>query len=227
MLRVPRPFLHHVMIAAYASVPVIQYFLFLFLARQDADGNLFALFKGITGVNGTLILYAMPLAAIALYMVSRISWFVFMLHGMLLIFDNIVKCISYPNVYYLSSLALSGIALVALVFALRKDFRIAYLVKEKRGFRMSPRYSIAIAAILNGANCSLTMISQSGGYLSLEDPHCVVGSKVFLSLLPEGGESVSIEGVVTFTSDSGVGLQFAVLPGSLHALYLELKNKKK
>lgn len=212
-----RPWLHHVIIVGYIAAPFANILLmrvFLNVPLRVIMANLFAAY----GILATAWLVTAPIVGIALYFVSRFSWYLFLGHSAFVILDFVIKWASRPS-FYLKTvpgiqnllLLVGNVALVGFVaFILQRDFRAPYFQVLNRGWRERRRYPLSFTVDLEGRSAVASDLSASGCFVVDRQANRVPGGRVRLSL-PVDERKIECRGDIMRATPEGFGIRFVGL----------------
>jgi hypothetical protein len=215
-----RPWLHHAIFVIYIGAPIVNILLlriFLHMPLARIIANLGAGY----GTLATIWLLTAPLVAIALYFVSRFSWYLFLAHSSLILIDFVLKWATRPA-YYLHTvpgshniLILAGnLGLIILVaYVLQRDFRAPYLHVLHRTWREKKRIPVQLRVSLDEMVLLATDLSPLGCFVREPESPRAAGTKVAVKF---HSDTLLIEctGEIMRITKEGVGIRFMHLPFS-------------
>jgi hypothetical protein len=182
----------------------ISYFMFGFNFVSHPS-QYFSLF-GYLG--GTLILLY-PVVAIFLYFVTRISWYIFIVHGILVVIENIYRISYHQHTFY--HLAMLGFVLIfsaIVLFALQKNFRSPYFHVIARSFRRTNRIPIDHQIQVDGTRYRVNDFSDGGCFIPDPKADLKLGKIVAIQFKSEKLHIACRGEVVRSDEDEGFGIRF-------------------
>ena len=227
-----RPWWHHLLIMTYVAAPFAN----ILLVRLFLDVPLSVILRRLGagfGIPATIWLFTAPLVGVSLYLVRRLSWYVFLAHGSLILVDFLVKWASRPMHYLqtvpsaLQVLILAGnLALVVLIgCVVRKDFRSPYLDVLRRRWREREHVPIQHTVLLDGVPRTMSDLTTGGCFIVEEGMSRTTGSRVHVSF---SSDTLRIEctGEIVRRTAEGYGIVFVDLaPAGKIAIARLLKNR--
>jgi hypothetical protein len=213
-----RPWLHHVIFVIYLGAPFVNIlltWLFLHIPLAQVFSRLWAGY----GPLATVWLCSAPLVAIALYFVSRFSWYLFLAHSSLILIDFVLKWATRPA-HYLKTVAgshnvliLAGnLGLVILVaYVLQRDFRAPYLHVLHRTWREKKRIPVHLQASVDGKTLPVTDLSPLGCFVSETQSPRSAGSRLAVRFQSDS-LAIECEGEIMRITPEGLGIKFHHLP---------------
>jgi hypothetical protein len=213
-----RPIVHHVIIGAYIIAPFVNVLLLRVFIHLPLPALVARLWTGL-GPLATIWLLSAPLVGVALYFVSRVSWYVFLAHSTLVLVDVVLKLATSPQVYlrtvngaHLLLILAGNVALLAVIgFILQRDFRAPYLQVLARSWRERRRLPIRHAVLLDGRRALAEDLSTLGCFVKDPGSSRSVGDRVSIAF---EGEVLRIacSGLIMRITEGGLGIRFIRLP---------------
>jgi len=216
--QIKRPLLHHLIILGYFLAPVVN--VLIFIKMNDYPlwfvlDNFFRFFK----LFGGILIILMPFIALSLYVVNKYSFYVFLLHSLLVLLDNFIKIFSHFSMYQFGLLLGSIILFVAIYYILQKDFRAPYFQVLGRTFREKNRVPIHhfISATLGTKKTRkipINDISPGGCYITEKFSNIYIGQKFDLEFNAQNFNFLTQAEIVRI-DQNGFGVRFQNLTKEL------------
>lgn len=214
---IKRPWTHYVISLGYVLAPAVNILLVVIISNTPLPNVINRMFLGY-GPLASIWLLTAPLVGIALYLVHKASWYVFLGHSALILVDYVWKWVSDPVFYWRSiqgshqALILTGnIALIAVIgYIIHKDFRAPYFQVIPRGWRVNRRVPIRHRVYLNGNPTSVTDLSTTGCFVADPELTLQVGERVVVGFQAETIQ-VQCSGEVMRKTPDGYGIRFVSL----------------
>ena len=163
-MKIKRPWLHHVIILGYALAPLANFAIFSIFSPYPLS-YVFKNFFNFFGVFGTIVLATEPFVALALYMVRKESFYLFIAHAILCLVQNILS-LAHSSNYYNLGILLGSITLLAIVvFIIQRDFRAPYMHILPRSWRLDKRRDIEVGINVNNKKYMTGDISLTGVFI--------------------------------------------------------------
>jgi hypothetical protein len=216
-VRVKRPLAHHFLIASYIATPLVNLLVvsvFLRLPLPDAAGRIVAGYGPVVAVW----LATAPLAGGLLYLLRRISWYVFLAHAGIILAGSVVTLGFHllgdlsviPRVPQALFLAGNVLRMCFVGYVLQRDFRSPYLQVISRKFRSRRRRTISQPVLFEGEILWATDISAGGCFVVLSATSRQVGERIRLRL-DWAGEALDCAGQIMRRTPRGLGVRFVEL----------------
>jgi len=215
---IKRPLLHYFISLGYILAPIVNILLLLFVARIGLGDIIERLFQGYGTIAGIWLLTA-PIVGIGLYFVHKASWYIFLAHSGLILFDYVYKWVTIPTYYWLSVkgihqlLLFSGnVALVIVIgYIIQKDFRAPYFQVLPRGWRTNRRVPIRHYIMAGEKKSRISDLSISGCFAAEPGLGLEVGEKMEIRFTADVLQ-VRCRGEVMRRTPDGFGIRFLRLP---------------
>jgi hypothetical protein len=208
-IKIKRPLSHQIVIAIYFLAPVLNVIFLSLLYKKTILGIIINMFH-YYGLVTTIWLITAPLVAISLYFVHRISWYIFLGHAAFLIIGGIVITFINPLIYNLMML-FGNLALVVIVgFIVQRNFRAPYFQALPRSWREKKRLPIEHVINLNGKQCKVSDLSETGCFVAGKEQKFEIGEGVYVHFNSESLE-IKAGGEVARETEDGYGIRFVAL----------------
>jgi hypothetical protein len=184
-----------------------------------AIGNLYRLW----GPAVATWLLSAPLAGAAFFFVNPITWWMFVAHSsMVLLGTVLVWATRLPySLYTLGGrpkqlIVVAGVLALAavLVLACRKELRIPYLQRKRRGWRKSQRIPLQHFVNVGGQECRITSLSADGCFIAEPDGSFNIGQEVTIEF-QSGRLRLVCQGQIASKRSYGYGVRFLFLPNAI------------
>ena len=198
-----------IIILSYCTSPILH---LLAIKTMDAatKANLYQSMGDYHLYISTPLILSMPIIGLFLFAFNRFSWYLFMTHASLLLFDNIYRIIKYPE-NYAYMILFASLFLIAITFILLlKQYRSSYFQVISRSNRESKRIPIHHHILANDRNFLTTDLSSGGCFIKTPQDTFILGQKVSIDF---SSESLVIHclGRVVRITHNGVGVRFLTL----------------
>jgi hypothetical protein len=223
-----RPWVHHAIIWGYIVAPVANVLLVSFFLHVPVATVVQRLARGY-GTLGAAWLLTAPLMGIALYVVNRFVWYLFLAHSSLVFVDFVLKWVARPLLFLHTIpplnhlvIACGNLALVGLVgYIIQRDFRAPYFQVLQRSFREHRRLPIRHQISLGGFPALIDDLSITGCFVPapLEGPSGPIA-------LNAGDDVVISFRSATLTLETR-GRVMRVTPGGWGIRFLSLDRREK
>lgn len=201
-----RPFLHHLIVLGYLAAPAANVALLAVAFDRPVARVLRDLFAYFSPLGGLLVVTA-PVVALGLYLVHRLSWYLFLAHAVLLLADLTYKLAHLPSSFYVALLVTDAVLLSIIGYILQKDFRAPYFQVLPRGWRETRRAPIDHVVEIDGRSLRATDISASGCFVVDAGPALRLGQVVAFHLSTDEFD-VTCSGEVVRITPRGHGIRF-------------------
>ncbi len=217
---VKRPLSHYLIIVVYILAPVINILMIRILGKIPLQLVIKNFFNGF-GVLAGLWLITAPIIGIGFYFVHKVSWYAFIVHSFLIIFDFIYKWISNPA-YYISSLSglynallLSGNIILVLIvgYVIQKNFRAPYFQALQRHWRENSRIPIHHLIFLNTIQMDVDDLSIGGCFVLKAGQELDLKQEHDISFHTDKIE-ITCKGHIMRQTETGYGVMFTELGSS-------------
>jgi hypothetical protein len=223
-----RPWVHHVIIWGYIVAPVANVLLVSVFLHVPVATVVQRLARGY-GTLGAAWLLSAPLMGIALYLVNRVVWYLFLAHSSLVFVDVAVKWVAKPLLFLHTIpplnhlvIACGNLALVGLVgYIIQRDFRAPYFQVLQRSFREHRRLPIRHMISLGGVSALIDDLSITGCFV----PAPVAGPSSPVALKAGDDVVISFRGATAAIETRGRVMR--VTPGGWGIRFLSLDHREK
>lgn len=171
-------------------------------------------FHGFGLVAGLWLMTA-PLVGIGLFLISKVSWYVFIGHSSLMLIDFVYKWASRP-VYFVKTvpgffnvqILLGNILLMLIVgYVIRKDFRAPYFQALQRYWRESKRIPIHHIIKIDNIEMKVDNLSTGGCFVIKSTDELDINKEYDISFKSDRLE-IACRGIIMRQTDSGYGIMF-------------------
>jgi len=217
---VRRPTLHYVIMAAYVLAPLGNVVLVSIFGGIPISTVLERLMTGY-GRLATIWLVTAPIVGLSLFLVNRVTWYLFIAHSSLILVDFVYKWVDRPEFYFQtvggllnSLLFLGNLGLVAMVlYIIQRDFRSPYFQVLQRSFREARRVPIEHTIRINDTTARINDLSSGGCFVAAPELALSTEGRVTLELRA-GNLDIHCQGRVMRQTSDGYGLMFVGLKQS-------------
>jgi len=198
-----------IIIAGYFIAPIIDLLLIKFFKVRNL-GNLPPSFITFTTWIGSPILMVMPVVAIGLYFVNKISWYTFLIHSTLLLGYTVYRSIIFPEPFTYLFASTSILIILIIGILIRRDFRSPYFQILQRSWREKKRVPINHLILLNENYARITDLSESGCFVAEPSLGLKLGEYVTIDFKSDN-LLIHCEAVVMRKTEGGFGIKFISL----------------
>jgi hypothetical protein len=218
VVQLKRPLPHHFIIAAYIATPLVN----LLMVSVSLGVPLGAAASRVLAGYGPLValwLVTAPVAGACLYLLNRISWYVFLAHALIILAGSVatlgLRWLGDASAIPQASRAvfiLGNVMRIAFVgYVLQKDFRAPYFQILQRRFRGTRRLAVRVPITLDGREWMTEDLSTGGCFVARPAPARAAGERVDVAL-DCGSSTLRCEGQVMRSTAAGLGVRFIGLP---------------
>ena len=214
---VRRPTLHYVIMAAYVLAPVGN----VLLVSIFGDIPLSIVIRRLTqgyGLLATVWLLTAPVVGLSLFLVNRLTWYLFIAHSLLILGDFVYKWVDRPQFYMETIdgalnmlLVLGNLGLVGMVlYIIQRDFRSPYFQVLQRSFREAKRIPLEHTVQIAGTTAKITDLSSTGCFVAAPNLALPADGRVSIGITA-GELDLLCQAKVMRKTDAGYGLMFVGL----------------
>ena len=231
--QVKRPLPHHFLIASYIITPLVNLLLVAAFLRLPLPSAAERILAGYGPLIAAWLATA-PVAGAFLYLLKRVSWYVFLAHACIIIAGSLATLGFHflgdssviPRAPQALFLAGNVLRMGFVGYVVQKDFRSPYLQILGRSFRSGRRVLIRRPILVDGEILWTTDLSTGGCFVDLPGTERGVGERLRIRL-DWAGVELDCAGEIMRRTGAGIGVRFTNL--SLHdrrALRLMLAKEK-
>jgi len=229
VVRLKRPLPHHLIIITYIATPLIN----LLMVSLTMGIPLGVAAGRVIAGYGPLVaawLITAPIAGVCLYLLNRISWYVFLVHALIILVGSVLTlglrllgdASAIPRLSRTVFLLGNVMRIGFVGYVLQKDFRAPYFQILHRSFRWKRRLAVRVPITLDGGEWMTEDLSVGGCFVACPAPPRAAGDRVHVRL-DCGGRPLRCAGQVMRSSADGLGVRFIGLSyRERHALRLAL-----
>jgi hypothetical protein len=217
VVQMKRPLPHHFIIITYIATPLIN----LLMVALSMRISLGAAASRVLAGYGPLVavwLVTAPIAGACLYLLNRISWYVFLVHAVIILAGSVVtlglRLLGDASAIPQLSRAvfiLGNVMRIAFVgYVLQKDFRAPYFQILQRSFRGARRMPVRMPIVLDGEAFVTGDLSSGGCFVGGAVPLRAVGDRLVVRL-DCGALTLRCIGQVMRSTAGGLGVRFVGL----------------
>jgi len=163
-----KPIVLRIIVLIYFFSPFVHFMSYKFMGDLSFVSTDFIQYNTFFGFP---VVLTMPIIAVGLFFTNLYSWYIFLLHSILVFIDNTYRAFLMPSSSSSSFLFIAGSVglFFMILYLIQKDVRAPYLHLLPRGWRKDFRHEVDLEILIEKTTFRISDLSISGCFIKMTE----------------------------------------------------------